>query len=125
MMNHRPAIIFSALDDVDLVAAARPVETRWPVLCLKHQIRPGLPVNPLRVAMPVRVDFRTRTLLPDEWIVRRHSAVVVEAQNFSAERIKLLCDCSVGRVSGRDVELAVGAEAQARSRVKLRRRNPF
>ena len=84
-MNERPTVVFAALDDVDFVAASGSIEPAWSMFGLKHQIAAGLPVHALRVAMTIRPDLGTRVLLPDKRIVRRHAAVVVEAQRFSAE----------------------------------------
>src|SRR5205085_6763660 len=115
-----PAVVLPLLDDVQLVAAAGAVKSRRAVLGLEQEIRTGLPVNPLRVAVAVRPDFGPRVLLTDERVVGRHGAVVVESQNFSAERVEALRDLARGGVARRDVELAVGAEAQTRAGVELR-----
>ena len=85
MMNQRPAVILTALDEVDFITAARPIESRRPVLGFKHEICARLPIKTLRVAIAVRPDFRSRARLPDKWIVRRRGAVVVDAQGLAGE----------------------------------------
>src|SRR2546423_1073505 len=115
-----PAVVLPLLDDVQLVAAAGAVEARGAVLGLEQEIRAGLPVNALRVAVAVRPDFGAHILLTDERVVGRYGGVVVEAKNFSAKRVESLRDLARGGVARRDVELAVGGEAQTRAGVELR-----
>src|SRR5205085_9342689 len=77
------------------------------------------------VAIAVSPDFGARIFLSDERIVLRNRAVVVQAQDFAAERIESLRNLFLCRFAGGDVELAIGAETQATSGMKLRRRNVF
>src|SRR5262249_10337127 len=58
VMDERPAVVLSLLDDVDLVASAGAVEARWTVLGLELEARAGLPVETLRVAVAEREDRR-------------------------------------------------------------------
>src|SRR5450432_4416024 len=125
MMIHRPAVVLPALDNVHLITAARAVETAGTTFSLKHQIRAGLPIKALRVAMAIRPDFRPRILLTNERIVGRHGAVIIEPQRFAGERIKLLRQRPIGGVPSRDVELAVWSEAYSAAGMKLGGRNPF
>src|SRR5204863_191353 len=107
MMNRRPAVIFPALDDVDLVTAARPIEPTWTVLGLPQEVRARLEIDSLRVAAAVSPNLWPRIRPAQERIVTGHGPIVVQTENFSAQRIQLLRDLSIGRVTGRDVKLAV------------------
>src|ERR1700752_2932108 len=122
-MNQGPTVVLAAFDDIDFVAAFRTVESAWSMLGSEHQISAGLPVHPLRVAMTVGPDFGTCVLLSDERIVRRNRAVVVQPQRFGGGRIETLGQFTLGRVAGRDVELAVWTKANTTTRVILRGRN--
>src|SRR5215510_4720429 len=102
-MNDRPAVVLSLLDDVDLVSSARTIKTAWPMFCLKHQVRSGLPVHSLRVAVTESPDLRSRVLLADKRIVLRNSAVVIQAQRFACERVEPLRKLATSRVARRDV----------------------
>src|SRR5207244_12394897 len=53
VMNHWPAVVLSPVDDVDFISSAGPVETRRTVLSFKQSVSPWLPVDTLRVAIPV------------------------------------------------------------------------
>src|SRR5437764_11521348 len=114
-MNDRPAVVLALLDEVDFVAAAGSIATRWAMLRLEHSVRARLPVYALRVAVAVSPYFGARIFLSDERIVLRNSAVVVQAQDFAAERVESLCNLFLCRFARRDVEFAVGAEAQTTS----------
>ena len=125
MMNHRPAVILAALEDVHFVAAARPVEPARPMLSLKQKICARLKVYALPVAMAVSPNLRPRVRSSDKWIVARHRAIVVQAQSFSGQRIKLLPKLAIGRIARRDVELAVGPKTQTTAGVQVRCGNVF
>src|SRR5262249_37733961 len=114
-----PTVVLSFLDDVDLVAAAWPIETARTVLGLKHQVAVWLEVETLRVAMAERPDFGPRVLLADKRIVLWDSAVVVESQRLAGDRIHFLRDLAISCVSGCDVKLAVGTETKPAAGVKL------
>ena len=75
--DHRPAIVLARLDAIQLVAALRPV-------LVGPQIA-GLRMNrqALHVAMAVAPDFRPRAGAGHERIVRRHAAVVVQADDLA------------------------------------------
>src|SRR5215470_585880 len=123
VMNHRPTVVLAALDDIDFVAAAGAVEARRPMLGLELRVRAWLPGEALRVAVAVRPDFGARVRPPDEGVVRRDAAVVVEPQRLAGERIQPLRQLPLGRVARRDIELAVGAEPRSRSGMEPRRRD--
>ena len=100
VVDDRPAVVLSGLDDVDLVAAARAVESRRSVLRLDQEARLRVPVEALRVAVAVGEDRRA-----GKRIVRGDRAVGIQAQRLAAERGEVLRDFAVRRVAGRDVEL--------------------
>ena len=118
VVDERPAVVLPGLDDVDLVAAARPVEARGAVLGLDLEPGPRIPVEALGIAVPVREHRRA-----GEGIVGGNRAVRVQAQRLAAERLQVLRDLAVRRVAGRGVQLAVRAEPEAAAGVVLRGRD--
>src|SRR6185369_9198742 len=124
-MNDGPAVILSSLDDVDFVAATWTIKSTRPVLSLKHQIRPRLPVHSLRVAMTKRPDLRSRVLLSDKGIVLRHRAIVVQPQRLAGKRVEFLCEIALRRVAGSHVQFSIRSKANAAAGVKLCRRQVF
>src|SRR5205085_3431934 len=124
-MNDRPAVVLPLLYNVDLLAAARRIAARRPVLRLKHNSCARLPVYPLRVAIAVSPDFRPRAFLIYERIVLRNCAIIIKAQDFAAQRIQPLCNLFLRSLARSDVEFRVRSESQTASGVKLRRRNVF
>src|SRR5713226_4970588 len=125
MMNHRPAVILAALEDVHFVAATRPVKSARPVFSLEQKIRARLKVYALRVAIAVSPNLRPRVRASDKGIVAWHGAVVVQTQSFSNQRIQLLRQFALRHIARRDVKLAVGPEPQTTSGVQVRRGNVF
>src|SRR5688572_15556205 len=81
MMNVRPAVIFSLLDDVHFVTATGSIETAWPVLGFKQKVRTRLPIDSLRIPKTIGPNLRTSTLLANERIVVGGRAVVIQPQN--------------------------------------------
>src|SRR5260370_23308297 len=124
-MNHRPAVILSPLEDVHFVAAPRRTKAAGPMLSLEQEIRARLKVYALRVAISVSPYLRPRVRASDKRIVARHAAVVVQTQSFSSQRIQLLRQFALRRVSRRYVKFAVGPAPQTTSAVQIPRRNPF
>src|SRR5882762_1524011 len=75
--------------------------------------------------MSVGPNLRPRILLSDERVIGRHCAVIVQTENLSGQRVKLLGQLSLSRVSRCYIKLAVGPKSQTAPSVKLRRRNIF
>src|SRR5882724_10423516 len=73
--------------------------------------------------MSVTPNLRTRIRFANKGVVARHSAVIIQPQNFSRQRIQLLRQLSFGRITSRDIEFAVRAKSQTASGMKLRRGN--
>src|SRR6476660_6314946 len=119
-MNQWPPVILPALNNVHFVTAFRPIKPAWSMFGLKHHITARLPIHSLRVAMTIRPDLRSRVSLTGERIVLRHTAVVVETQRLSTQRIEFLCDLATRGVTGREVELAIRSKANTTAGVKLR-----
>src|SRR5262244_2852794 len=124
-MNGGPTVVLPLLDDVDLVAATWTIKTAWSMFGLEHQVRTRLPVHALRVPMTKGPDLGPRVLLAHEWIVLWDRAVIVQTKRLSGERIKLLCQLALRRVSGRDVEFSIRTKTNATTGVKLCRRQIF
>src|SRR5262245_39179991 len=112
MMNHWPAIILSALEDVDLVTTGRTVKSAGPMLGFPQKIRARLKINSLRVAISVSPNFWPRVGLTDKRIVTRHRAVIIQSQSLAGKRIEFLRQLTLRRVARRDVEFAVRAKPQ-------------
>src|SRR6185436_9227416 len=122
-MNDGPTVVLSLFDDVDFVAAFRPVEPAWSMFSLKHQVRLRLPIHSLRVAMTQRPDLRSRIRLSNKRVVLRHCPIVIQPQRLAAERIKLLRNLATRRVSSRHIQLPVWPKPNPAARMKLRCRN--
>ena len=73
-----------------------------------------MPVEALRIAMPVRVDRRP------ERVVARRRAVAGDSHDFAGCRRKILCPSCVYRIPGRDVQEPVRAEPDASTVVYVR-----
>src|SRR4029450_13115862 len=85
--DHRPAVVLALLDQVDLVAAARPM------LVLPDLAARRMASEALGVAMAVAPDFRLRALPADERVVRRAGAVGPDADDLAdvvAEVLRLV-----------------------------------
>src|SRR6185369_14012955 len=124
-MNRGPTVVLSLLDDIDFVSATWTIKTAWSMFSLEHQIRTRLPVHALRIAMTERPDLRAHVLLAHERIVLWNCPVVIQTQCFSGERVELLGQCSLRRISSRDVEFSIRTKTNATTRVKLRSRQVF
>ena len=86
VMHRGPSIVLPLLDDVHFIATPRTIESRWTMFGREDQSGARLEVDPLRIAMTVAPDLGSRIRLSDEWIVVRHRAVVVEAEDLASER---------------------------------------
>src|SRR5262244_578405 len=75
--DHWPAVVLAFLDDVDLVAAARPV------LVLPRLAGGGMEREPLCIAVAVAPDLRLGAGAADEGIVRRRRAVGADADELA------------------------------------------
>src|SRR4029450_3201975 len=105
MMNARQAVILAALEDIHFVATARPIKSAWPMLRLPEQVHAGLKIDPLRIAAAVGPNLRASIRTTPEWIIIRHSAIVIQTQNLSTQRIQLLSNLPVSRVADGHVKL--------------------
>src|SRR6267154_2342370 len=74
--DDRPTIVPARHDDVQFIAAARTM------LCFVQPPTLYIEDQALLVAMAPSVDFRTDGSLSDEWIILRHAAVSVQADNL-------------------------------------------
>src|SRR5687768_6429767 len=72
-----PAVVRARLDQVELIAAARAV------LGLVERAGHRMEREALRAAVAVGVDLRCHTLLTYEWVVARHAAVIVQAEDIA------------------------------------------
>ena len=82
--SQRPAIVLAGFDQVELVTALRPFFSR-------PQLARALAVPEAeRIAMAVRIDLRLPPGDADKRIVRRHAAVVADAQDLADVRSGLL-----------------------------------
>src|SRR5262249_25080773 len=77
--DHRPAVVFASLDDIQLVATLRAV------LCLPEFARLRMKREPHRVADPHGVDLRPVSGLVHERVVLRRSPIVVQPEDFSVD----------------------------------------
>ena len=68
VMNQRPAVVLPSLDKIKFIAAARAIEPARPVFSFKQEIRSGLKVDTLRIAMTVRPNFGSRVFITNEGI---------------------------------------------------------
>src|SRR5690606_4538412 len=98
----RPAVVLPALDQVELVTAARAVlddpEAALRVECGR-----------LHVSVTARPDLRLRTVLVHKGIVVRHGAVRVDAQDLAEMAVELLRKAAhlhVRSLTRRDEQLA-------------------
>src|SRR5207302_9894274 len=66
-----------------------------------------------------------RSLLTDKWIFFGYGSVIIQPQNFSGERIKLLRQFTISCIARRDVKLSVRPKSQTTSGVELRSGNVF
>ena len=106
--HERPAVVRARLQDVDFVAAVRPV------LVQPHLAGARMHRQAERAAMAERVDLGPGIGgLADERIVFRHAAVVVQPQHLPAEAVQPLGGVAADG-DRRDVELAVAAERDLR-----------
>src|SRR5262245_7076172 len=81
-----PAVILSNHDSVDLVIVT------WTVLGLPQLTGRGMERQSEAVPVSVAVHFVSfRSARTEEWIVCRGRPVRVHAQNFSGQRVQILC----------------------------------
>ena len=111
----RPAVVGAGLEEVELVAAARPV------LDLPHPAGLGMHREALRIAMAPGEDLRPRTGPADEGIVRRHRAVVPQAHDLAAEVAEILRARLVVALARRDIHQPRAVEGDARAEMQAAR----
>src|SRR5262249_29882207 len=99
--DHRPAVVADGLDDVDLVATARPV------LVLPQFSAFGMEREALRVAVAVAPDLGLGARPADERIVRRHRAVGPHAQDLAEMVAEILGLVAIGEMFARSEEEVV------------------
>src|SRR5688572_28762097 len=105
--DDRPAVVLALLDAIQLVAALRPMLVRPQVAGLR------VDDEALRVAMAVAPDLRARALATDERVVRRHAAVVVEAQDLALVVRQVLRRVGFEVALGRRLAIAGRQEEEA------------
>src|SRR5262244_406684 len=98
--DHRPAVILALLDDVDLVAAARPM------LVLPQLPGHGVEREALGIAVAVAPDLRLGGRPADERIVRRDRAIGPDADDLA-------------EIVGRILRLVAGGEMLARGQEEI------
>src|SRR5262245_16710346 len=96
--DHRPAVILSLLDDIDLIAPARAV------LVLPQLAGDGVEREGLVIALPVAPDLRLGASPADEGIVRRHRAVRPDADDLAEIVAEVLRLVASGEVIARGEE---------------------
>ena len=106
--HDRPAVVGARLQDVDFVAAVR-----------SHFVLPHLAGRRMhgeaeRVAVAERVDLRLVSGASDERVVRRHGAIVIEAQHLARVAVRILRAAAVAAARRRHIELAVAAPREPR-----------
>ena len=69
----------------------------------------GMQDQPQRIAMSEGIDFRSMAIVVHERVVIRHRAIVVEAQNFTAQAHGVLRNGG-DPASGRHVNFAITSE---------------
>src|ERR1700684_4366795 len=74
--DYRPTVVPARHDDAQFIAAARTV------FCFPEPPAGNIEDQALLVAMAPGIDLGTDGSLSNEWIVLRHAAVFVEADNF-------------------------------------------
>src|SRR5262249_47081691 len=100
--DHRPAVILALLDQVDLVAAPRPM------LVLPQLSGHGVEREPLGIAVAVAPDLRLGGGLAGEGIVRRNGAIGPDANDLAEVIGKILRLVAGGEmVAGGQKEIVV------------------
>ena len=78
-----PAVVGALANEVDLIPTPRTVFSR-----------PELPVcveaRTLRVSMPVGSNLGADTVLANEWVIRRHGAIAIDADDGSCVIVTVL-----------------------------------
>jgi hypothetical protein len=121
--DHRPSIVAAAHDHVELVAALGAV-LRGPQLT-----RLRVEGEALQAAVSVAPDLGERAGATDERVIRRYAPVVVQADDLTLMKRKILSGMLFARhreridgaVRDRDEQIAVGVERQPRPVVRLAR----
>ena len=103
----RPSVVASRQDDVQLVAAIRPVFGR------PERAADGMNRQPELVAMAHRVDLGPVSRFASKWISRRRLALVRETHDFAAQAVRLLRLARVRRRSCGPEDEAVTIEHEA------------
>src|SRR5262249_26697646 len=105
--DHRPAVVGAALDDVDLIPAARAVlDDPEDAGCRVDGSRLGVAVAPAP-------DLGPRVWLPDERVVGGHAAVGLDANDLAPVSPKILCETHLITLPECHEELAVRREGEA------------
>src|SRR5262245_60290556 len=111
--HHRPSVILAGLRNVELIAS-HGTKFGLPQLA-------GLRVNraPLRIAMTVGPDLRTRVLAADERIVLGHRTVGIDAHDLAEIVGKILGRGEGEALAKRDEQRAVRREDKTRAEMVL------
>ena len=107
--DHRPAEIGARCQDIDLVAAARPV--------LVHPDGAGLGMDrhALRVAMAVGENLGQHIVTADERIVVGQAAIGMQPEHAAGVVVELLGERPLAPIAMRDEQITVGIEHQPRA----------
>ena len=111
--SHGPAVVLPGLQDVQFVAALRPVFVR------PDGSRFRMDREPLRVSVAVGEDLGLVSVLSEERIARRRRAVFRQPQNLSAVDRGVLRAVAIAALPDGHVQRAVGAEGELRAEVRV------
>src|SRR5205814_10469956 len=106
MMNDRPAIILSALENIDLIASSGAIKSAGTVLGFKQEVRAGLKIDTLSVSIPISPYLGSRVPLSNERIIAGHGPIVVQAQGLAAQRVSFLRQLAFRCIARRTVTRA-------------------
>ena len=112
--DHGPAVVVAGLQDIQLVAAHRPV------LGLPEEAAHGIDREALGIAMAVGPDRRHGAGASHERVVGRHASVVVDTVHLAQRAGEVLGGVLLPAVADREEQLAVAIEEEAGAVVVVR-----
>src|SRR6266581_1179273 len=104
--HQRPTVVAPRLDHVDLVSAIRPI------FVIPQLARFGMNDQTQRIPMTQCVNLRPVAGAAYERIVGRHRAIIAQAQNFSAQAVRILRNLTYIAACGH-VQHAIASEHDA------------
>src|SRR5690606_35868818 len=116
MCGNRPAAIAATPDDVDLVAATRPV------LAQQSLARAGIQRRALRIAMTVAPDFRPRAGCPGKRVVVGYAAIGMQTHQLALMLVEILRRCTLVVLAQSNDQVACPVEHQPRAKMVARRK---